>query len=843
VLEPLPTARLHPGLRSLAARTGFDLEPELPDPAPAHVDPEGAMHPALLEPLAALPLHAFPTPAARAALAARLLSEAGRPDPEDDDDPFVRVFRMAARDAMEPEVTGAIALVLLRGLMARGSQAHHAPAHPPRAPWEDPDHDPFRRRRPRLAELPWGGLWREISAADAEAGDEPDLEFERETLRASAAWLRAYRAWWDAAADLEDRPLPDDPAARSALRARLRAAWGEVGASVGCPAPGSAVELLGAALSVGAAAEAAFAEDAGGTPRGPVSARWLLDQQIRALRDLRRATRERSLGLHRLVRTTDRARLAAQLGCRLVLLDLWLAPEVEGAALEAALVALPDPPHRTTLGAGLGRCLSAVLLRRLRRGEIDGAEALAARAVDLAPGELSALVAANDLGFAAGRAGTGWSTELLERLRAEQEAWDGPSVRGMGARVARGLGDAPRARWFGRGLVARAREAGDVGWALAASEALLDPASRQDAALLEALVASRPPPGPPSTPDWIALGCDDEAGREEGLEALELALTQAAIDLTEARALVRAPVHGRGAPRSPAWQQLLVRALPREPAAACAALWTRIQDLRAASEELRQPPLAGALRRALDVLADAAPLESLPDPRGAVLLAAIEPVLAGAAPSTEAIAADVEAWMAPLLHALREPRRGALHRELALLDADLRIRGDAAARDTVGALRARVDAAVADPSSLEALHAELAALRRPDEALAADAPAGPGLMTVHPDFDAFSLDDLAIRPEGLRQAYTLVRLFNLAGGQRDRKRLKGTGGMALFELRKRTEHLGGIRVFYRPLAGGWQALAAMSKYDDRQQDQAIQRIVTRFASEPVRPRPRRRRES
>ena len=32
-------------------RHGLDLEPELPDPAPAYVDPEGVLHPALLEPL------------------------------------------------------------------------------------------------------------------------------------------------------------------------------------------------------------------------------------------------------------------------------------------------------------------------------------------------------------------------------------------------------------------------------------------------------------------------------------------------------------------------------------------------------------------------------------------------------------------------------------------------------------------------------------------------------------------------------------------------------------------------------------------------------------------------
>lgn len=843
MLEPPPsTVQPHPGLRSILSRTGFDLEPELPDPAPAHVDPEGAMHPALLDPLPSLPLHSFPTPAARAALASRVLSEAGRANPHDDDDPFVRVFRLAARDAMEPEVTGVLALVLLRGLMARGADVHQPPSHRPGAPWEDPDHDPFQRRRPRLESLAWNGLWLEISAADAECGLDPTLEFERITLRSSAAWLRAYRAWWVVAGDVEERGLPSDGLARRDLRARLWTALGPAGAAVGHLEVRSPVGLLQRALEAGSRAEAAFLEEAGARPRGPVTARWLLEQQIRALRDLARATRPRSLELHRHLRRADRARLVCQVAYRLVLLDLWLAPPDELRALQDAILAIPDPPHRTTLGAGLGRSVAAVLLQRLRRGEREGGQELAERAVELAPGELPALVAGNDLAFAAGRDEADWSPDLLDRLRSEQEAWDSVSVRGIGARVARGLGDGPRVRWFGRGLAERAREAGAAGWALAATEALLDPAARQDAALLEELVAGRPGTGPPSSLDWIALGSADVEEREAGLEALELALTQAAIDLDEAGDLVRTPVQRRGHPRPAAWKQLLGRPLPSGPGPACAALWTRLQDLRAACPALREPPLAGALRDALDVLADAAPLPSPPEPSGEILLSALLAPLQEPGQHARAAAEQVERWTAPLREALRAPRRAALHRELALLDAELRIRGERAHRAEAGALRARVDAAVGDPQALTTLHLDLAALRRKAEDDEPTPDDGLGLMRLHPQFDAFSAESLHIRPEALRQAHTLVNLFNLAGGLRDRKRLKGTGGMALFELRKRTEHLGGLRVFYRPAGGGWQALAAMSKYDDRQQDQAIQRVVARFADDAPPPDPRSRRD-
>ena len=55
-------------------------------------------------------------------------------------------------------------------------------------------------------------------------------------------------------------------------------------------------------------------------------------------------------------------------------------------------------------------------------------------------------------------------------------------------------------------------------------------------------------------------------------------------------------------------------------------------------------------------------------------------------------------------------------------------------------------------------------------------------------------------------------------------RLKGKKARDLFELRHRTAHSGGLRVFYERDGRAWRALAAMSKYDDRQQREAIERV-------------------
>ena len=101
-------------------------------------------------------------------------------------------------------------------------------------------------------------------------------------------------------------------------------------------------------------------------------------------------------------------------------------------------------------------------------------------------------------------------------------------------------------------------------------------------------------------------------------------------------------------------------------------------------------------------------------------------------------------------------------------------------------------------------------------------------MQLHPDFQRFSSEELGMLPEALRRALEMVRLFNLSGGRRDRKRLKGKRAHDLFELRHRTAHTGGLRVFYERNGRGWMALAAMSKYDDRQQRDAIERVRLHF---------------
>ena len=358
MLEPWTPERLRPSrFRALAVRHGFDLEPALPDPAPAYHDPEGAFHPALTEPLTALTLHRFPTLASRAALTARLLSEPGRPRLDDPEDPFVAVYRFAARSDMEPEVTGNLALLLLRERIAQASREHHPTLPDPAEALRDPRLDAFRGRRARLRDTPWEALREEVMAAASFAEDATQLDFERASLRASAAWLADYGAWWRVAELLGEREeLPED--------------LGPISEALdGFDAD------LGAAIAEGCAAEAAFLDEVGEHPDGPVSARWLLARQVRSLRDLDRSTRERSLLLHRLLRRCDVARVRAQLAYRALALRRWPADEPE--RVERELLAISDPAHRTTLGAGLGRLVGMVLLRRLRRGVINDMHAAA----------------------------------------------------------------------------------------------------------------------------------------------------------------------------------------------------------------------------------------------------------------------------------------------------------------------------------------------------------------------------------------------------------------------------------------------------------------------------------
>jgi hypothetical protein len=782
-------------------RHGFDLEPALPDPAPAYHDPEGAFHPALTEPLTALTLHRFPTAASRSAMTARLLSEPGRPHLDDPEDPFVAVYRFAARSDMEPEVTGSLALLLLRERIAQVAREHREPMPDPAEALRNPDLDVFRRRRARLRDADWDSLWMEIEAASSFTAEDPALDFERENLRASSRWLADYRAWWAVAGLLgDDEQLPME---LGPLRAALA----------------GFDDRLDEAIRSGCRAEAAFVAEVGVQPDGHVSARWLLARQVGALRDLGRSTRDRSLSLHRLLRTCDVARVRAQLAYRALALRLWTDDESE--RVEEELIGLPDPPHPTTLGAGLGRLLGMVLLRRLRRGDDRAAQALAERALTLAPEELAIRLTWNDLRFhRRGRDGV-----LLRSLREERQRWDSVSVCAMGARVAEEQGEISVARRFRDRLAARGLELGTAsGWLLAVAETLGDPAALADRDHLDALVsAQRPLQGLDDPLAFIVLG---EGDRAVAASDHELGLLEAIADLETAAGLEGAPLPGGRRRRRPAWRQLVGKPLP-DPShgSFCGRLFGRLQELRAAAPSLRQPPLAGQLRGLSRELASAADLGVSASAEMGLVVPTLGEHLAG---PTEAGAVELASWLEglrdPLRVALRAPRGGLLGEELSRLTVRVRVAG----RADLLEVASRIRADLADPQSdLDGLAQRLAVLAAGLEPPAVEV-AEPGLMRLHPEFDAFSRDELGIQPEALRRARDLVRLFNLSGGRRDRKRLKGKTARSLFELRHRTARMGGLRVFYRRDAGGWLALAAMSKYDDRQQQEAIDRVVGYF---------------
>ncbi len=836
MLEPWTPELLAPSrLRALAVRHGFDLEPLLPDPAPAWIDPEEAFHPALTESVAALPLHRYPTPGARAALCARIVSEPGRPDLDADGDPFVALYRFAAREAMEPEVTGCFALVLLRARLDDARRTWRPALPDPVAALHDPAIDVFRHRRARLVDTEWDVLWDEVHAAADFLGDDDALAFERVTLRAAVEWLGDYRAWWDVARHLGDgedlRALaPDALAALDAALDAFALRLASPGDDSGARPPASSATALASAIAGGAAAEAAFLAEVGRAPDGPVSARWLLAEQVRALRDLRTATRERSLRLHELLRRADVARVRVQLAYRAALLQLWRAPDDEAAAaLEDALLGVADPPHATTLGAGLGRVLGVVLLRRLRRGDDRDALPLAERALRLAPEELAVRLTWNDLRYARG----GHDAVLLASIRAEVDRWDSVSARVMGARVAGALGDRSTARHLGNDLAARGLAAGTgSGWAVAVTWTLRSPAGRTDRARLDALAAAQqPPPDPPDPLARILFGDDDVT---EAWGDLELALASALDELDQAAALETAAVPASGGKKGPPkWRQLTDKKLVATDHPEFAGrLFARLQGLRAAAPELRRPLIAQQLRLLSAQLAEAAELTvAVPAELADVLPRLGAWLQQPSEPGETALADFLGAVCYPLRSALRAPRVDALIEQLSRLRAELRVLGRAAPQARADQLRARL----ADPDvdlaeAAEAL-AELAAeLDAPDpDRSPADASAAPpaGQMRFHPDFDAFSRAELGILPEALVRARRLVRLFNLSGGKRDRKRLKAGGG-ALFELRARTSAHGGLRVFYRRSGDGWEALAAMSKYDDRQQRDAIARVLGEF---------------
>jgi len=804
-------------------RHGVDLEPQLPDPAPAYVDPEGALHPALTEPLGSLLLHPWPTPGARAALVGRLLSEAGQIDPSDPQNPFVRLGRFADQQHMEPEIRGALALLLIRGWLGLEQRRHRPVLPDPVQALQDPDLDAWKHKRGRLDDTPWRDLLKIVERCAAQEGEHEALAFERVVVAAGARWLPVYARWWDAARLLgEDERFPSDP---TDLRAALSEVRGAMARVLGLHPQAPIHELLAEALVQGCAAEASFVEAVVARPDGAITAKWLLERQIRSMRNLLTATRRHCLDLHQLLRESDVLRLLTHVGWRVALLELWLtdAQGQDPTEQEAALLAIPDPPHATTLAAGLGRIRGMVLLRRLRRGVTEDADALASRALELAPEELAVRITHNDLRFHAGvRDGA-----LLASLRAEHDRWDSLSVCVMGARVAEALDDAGRAKHFRDDLVDRALlRPGSDRWLLAVGETLRSVSRRQDRALLDRLI-ERTPAGPhaDSSLARVLLGPDDSldeaiSDAEEALLGARLALT--ADDDTRSGPVAAISRKKRGA----AWERILDKPPAEEPGPQ----WEWLQRLRAAAEDLRRPPISTALRSLSAALSRAADLG---------VEVAVPPLELCAAARVALTDGDAESAAATWAHQatavevmLRAPREARLHHELRRLRAEARISG---AQDEVRTLSelAQALAAVGASDDPDAdLQRVDEGLREIDQALhepeVVRAEGSTGLMAIHPDFDRFSLDELQIRPDALRRAHELVRLFNASGGQRDRKRLKGPAGQSLFELRHRTRHLGGLRVFYRRLGEGWQALAAMSKYDDRPQRAAISRVLNAF---------------
>lgn len=844
-------------------RHGFDLEPMLPDPAPAFVDPDGTLHPALTEEASSLTLHTFPTPGARSALVARMLSEPGRPNTADLEDPFVSVYRFAARRDMEPEVTGSLALLLLRGVMAEVDRAHRPRLPDPAQAYSNPEYDPWKHHRARLNSIDWEGLWEEIQAGATLSTSGSELAFERVIVQGAFRWLGAYRSWWKVAELLSDEEqIPEDQDKQGKLVAALEGVRQACADAIGASeAPANSADILAQSIAFGVDAEQEFMQATAGQPEGTVNARWLLGQQLRSLRHLDLATREHSLHLHKLLRKSDIARVATQLSYRAALVDLWLhdISNQQTEQLEQALLEVSPPPHASTLGAGLGRVLGMILLRRLRRGNEENAMALAEKATLLAPGELAIRMTWNDLRYQRGAVapanGSRWSDALLRSLREEQDRWDSLTVAYMGARVSDGLGDASRGKWFREHLVERAIQAeGGSAWALAVIETLGDASGRTDGALLNHLLEWGDEVAVDTDPlAWVLFGTSNTEAVGAAHADLKAALLTAINDLEHAAALVPTRITPAGRARQPqAWRQLLNRAWPtasdpRFPAT----VWTRVQALRAASPDLRQHPLAGALRALQDQISRAADLVAELDdaPEELVLawssLTDLPEQLSLYLADPDASAAhEFAQWLdqniAPLRVAVRVPRAKQLREELDKLAALCRIHNEPSLLDYPNRLRADLARATTDDDPDAALDAidqaidELGADLSTRDPHATPASADKekvsrGLMRFHPEFENFSTEELGTRTDALRRAREMVRLFNLSGGQRDRKKLKGKGAMELFELRHRTAHTGGLRVFYRPDRGNWLALAAMSKYDDRHQRDAIDRIRTHFA--------------
>jgi len=322
--------------------------------------------------------------------------------------------------------------------------------------------------------------------------------------------------------------------------------------------------------------------------------------------------------------------------------------------------------------------------------------------------------------------------------------------------------------------------------------------------------------------------------------------------------------------RGSAWQQLVKKALPEASSVAFpGSLWSRIQQLRAAAPDLRRAPLAARIRQLQELLSRAADIltghqqrleedgEAAVSPNEAVaeintacsglsgVMAKLGAYLGEAERATATkLASYLGEQIDPLRVAVREPRALQLEAELLKLSALARAQDRQALIARASQLRAAVSRArTADDGDVAfgEIDTELSELRRSlyeqdlaDEPAAAGGPqagSGRGTMTLHPEFERFSCEELGMLPDALRRALEMVRLFNLSGGRRDRKRLKGKKAHDLFELRHRTAHSGGLRVFYERHEQGWRALAAMSKYDDRQQREAIERLRGHFQSD------------
>lgn len=872
MLEPLDPRTLPPlAFRAATIRQGMDLEPELPDPAPAFVDPDSAMHPALTAPLPNLTLFSFPTAAARSAILGRILSEPGRARPEDRDDPFVAFDRLADREGWEPEARGCLALLVLRGLLA-GVHESARGVDPDVAHW-DGHGDPWFRRRPRLLDAgPRAverierihGISKELSRRPAD----PDLAFERVIVESSASWIAATETFWGARSLLgPDERVPEDEEARVALRIALRRTRTAVARCVALPRPEriSPAELLGEVLHSGLVAENEFLHEIGQRPDGPVTAQWLVQAQVRAMRDLMALSRERSLRLHTILRRIDRARLAAQIAWRVALLDLWIA-DVEGRPTEAAenaLLHLPDPLLRTTLFVGLGRLRGFVLVRRLRRGQLRHALDIADGALHLAPEDLAIRLCRNDLAFhlgrprplgrrglvpvTAGASPTRWDKDLVASLRAEADRWSSISVAAMGGAVSRFLGDRASERRFRPGVVERCLSVGTPdAWIVAVIEALADPAMRADPLVLDRLLQLAPkrvlPAGPLSA---VVADSLDEPELARTLDDVGAALLDARVAIDLARSIETGEVAAKKV-RGPAWKQVLQLPWPGPGQGdAEEVLASRLQALRASCPALRQPPVAAKLRSLVGELDRAADLDDGEGIGEEARTAALD--LLRALPSM--IRAHVEtptpnhelklcSALDEALHHLRvalaEPRLDALRTGLRRLGARGRAAFDTEVCDFVSEALARIAAAPIDAALDALLHRierEVAGFTAGQRATApgAGAAAEPGQMHVHEDFVRFSTEELGLREDHLWRVYEMIDLFNLSGGRRDRKRLKGEAAMGLHELRAKSTFFGALRVFYRRHKEGWIALAAMRKHDERDQNDAIERVARAFA--------------